>query len=72
MEKFEQKQGNDQVKSLLELAAEKLGLDPKKSSLNDVEAAMLGLKPGSSVDEVEEAKGKLPPEERNKIEMLDV
>lgn len=70
MEKFEKSEKLN--KSLLDIAAEKLGLDPKNSSLNDVEAAMLGLPPGSSVMEVEEAKEKLSQEERDRIEMLDV
>ncbi|MDZ7798252.1 MAG: hypothetical protein U5L76_01390 [Patescibacteria group bacterium] len=63
MKNFEKNIG--QGESLLELAAKKLNLDPKNTSLNEVEAVMLGLPKESSVYEVEKAK-----EDPNKKDIL--
>ena len=59
-------------KSLVNVAAEKLGL-PSNSSIKDVQAAMLGMDPEtSSLHDVEIAMLRLSKDERDIVEMLQV
>ena len=64
---------NGESKSIKDMAAEKLGLDPETSSIKDVQAAMLGLDPkNSSMMDVEMAMAKLSADEKMRVEMLEV